>query len=373
MSNMKEIVKKPVSRLRARRTARRVNDRLPLSHYIVFGVIFSLIVVGGGRLLLWYWSRPISRPQGVSCPDHQMAIYLAIWRYAQNNAQKAPDSLQVLYDQNYINDLQVFCCPRTEHTPGSPDRIDTWTDYIYKPIDAPVDTWLDTVGHPILMDKRLSHHDGAAVCYTTGGASRRVIYERSLHFLRMQYPDFVPEEIRQHYKQHEAECRQIRSVLQVSVKVETTGSGLFTYRPVLTNTGEEAIVFSIKDADVHLGWVDRGSRWGGARDDLYDLRFVLEPGEELGFPATQMQVVDLITDGKISRTISLNKREDGTPHDFNRSELAANNRELSIEWQFLVSVDFRDITDLVLIVSSDPVGLADEDDLFIDVASNPAQ
>jgi prepilin-type processing-associated H-X9-DG protein len=68
----------------------------------------------------------------IYCRDNLKVIGLASSLYAMDHDGVFPGSLQDLYPE-YHDCLPYWACPTTHATPGDPDEIDGWSDYVLVP------------------------------------------------------------------------------------------------------------------------------------------------------------------------------------------------------------------------------------------------
>jgi len=119
-----------------------------------------VIVILMSFLLAPVVKRVSARTNEVLCANNVRELGRALYIYARENDKRFPETLKVLYDEEYISDKSLVDCPASEAkgTPEDPDYIYTAGLTVRSPS-----------AEPLVRDKEKNHPSGGRnVMYVNG-------------------------------------------------------------------------------------------------------------------------------------------------------------------------------------------------------------
>ncbi len=131
------------------------NRGFTLGELVIVFVIVLIIVVA----LLPFVKYISIRSDRIMCSNNLRELGRASYIYARENNTKFPDSLKVLYDEQYLADKRFVDCPATGKI-GTPED----PDYIYTAGLTVKSSSLE----PIIRDKAKNHSKGMNILYVNG-------------------------------------------------------------------------------------------------------------------------------------------------------------------------------------------------------------
>lgn len=94
------------------------------------GALVYLMVAAPSAEMVRQEARVLGMAQEVQCVNNLKQIHFGCQMYAAEHDGRLPDRPSQLYP-DYVGDLRVFVCPRTDDMIGSKGEIDLGTSYVY--------------------------------------------------------------------------------------------------------------------------------------------------------------------------------------------------------------------------------------------------